>query len=121
MIKVNLSERRNFVRAKRVLSIEYHVVHSSRKPVDKTWHLSTTEDMSLGGVSFYSDQEIRHKDVLEIRVVMSGVLDIFKGLAKVVRVERKRSGQYSFVAVQIIGEKGKRRQAKSYLSPSRIS
>lgn len=100
MIGQNVKERRQFVRAKRVLAIEYRRADKSRKA--SAWHLSTTEDMSLGGIKFYSEIELRSGDMLEIRVVMSGVLDIFKGLVKVVRVEKKASSSYFVTAAQFI-------------------
>jgi hypothetical protein len=120
MKKQMAEERRFWVRAKRVLSIQYRLVKSRRKSADGSWHLSTTQDMSFGGLSFYTDQEYRKEDVLELHVVMSGILDIFNGLGKVVRVEKKATGSYFLVAVKFVEQK---RQAKSYrkASPSRTS
>ena len=105
MIEQNVKERRQFVRARRVLAIEYRRAEKNRK--SSAWHLSTTEDMSLGGIKFYSDIELRSGDMLEIRVVMSGVLDIFRGIVKVVRVEKKASTTYFVTAVQFIRSKSK--------------
>ena len=115
MIKSGM-ERRNFPRAKRVLSIEYRLINPKRRGIDNTWHLSTTEDMSLGGIGFYSEYEFRAADVLEVRVVMSGVLDIFKGFVKVIRVDRKKTGSYFFVAAKFLQKAA--RPAKSYSSRS---
>ena len=114
MVKIDWSERRSFVRAKRILSIEYQLVKSSRRKIDPAWHLSTTQDMSLGGLTFFTDVEFRPGDVLEVKVVMSGVLDIFKGPCQVVRVDKKRTGAYFLTAVQFVNNRMKSRSAKSY-------
>ena len=113
MVKQALQERRNAPRAKRILSIQFRRVEP--KTSDDTWYLSTTQDMSIGGLSFYTDQEYRAKDILEINVAMSGVLDIFNGFARVVRSERKKTGVYFLIAVELIEGESYRRNAKSYL------
>ncbi|MCA9403057.1 MAG: PilZ domain-containing protein [Candidatus Omnitrophica bacterium] len=95
-------ERRQYVRAKRVLSVEFKLKQTRRKAADKSTYLSTTEDMSIGGISFYSDQNYAAGDVLDIHVVMSGVLDIFHGPAKVVRCEPRKPGALYLVAVKFI-------------------
>jgi len=114
MVNIDWSERRSFVRAKRVLSIEYHLIKSARRKVDPAWHLSTTQDMSLGGLTFFTDVEFRPGDILEVKVVMSGVLDIFKGPCRVVRVDKKRTGAYFLTAVQFLNTRLKSRSAKTY-------
>lgn len=114
MVNVDWSERRSFIRAKRVLSIEYHLIKSARRKIETTWHLSTTQDMSLGGLTFFTDVEFRPGDTLEVKVVMSGVLDIFKGPCRVVRVEKKKTGAYFLTAVQFINNRLKSRSAKTY-------
>ena len=114
MVKVDWSERRSFIRAKRILSIEYQLIKSARRKIDPAWHLSTTQDMSLGGLTFFTDVEFRPGDILEVRVVMSGVLDIFKGPCKVIRADRKKAGAYYLTAVQFINNHLKSRSAKSY-------
>ena len=111
MTKQTTQERRYWVRAKRVLSIQYRLVKSRRKNAEKAWYLSTTQDMSFGGLSFYTEQEFRKEEVLELHVVMSGILDIFNGLGKVVRVERKATGSHFLTAVKFVEQT---RQAKSY-------
>ena len=93
-------ERRVWIRAKRVLSIQVRLVKSKRKNFDPSWHLTTTYDMSLGGVAFYSDREYLIGETLEVHVIMSGILEIFKGLVEVVRVERKITGSHYLVAVK---------------------
>lgn len=102
MVKSLTKERRNWSRAKRVLSIEYRLYRAPRRGPEEAWCLSTTQDISMGGLTFYSDQQYRIGDVLEIRVVMSGLLDIFKGLGEVTRVERKKMGAAYFVAVHFL-------------------
>ncbi len=114
MVKTSIKERRNFSRAKRVLSIQYRLVNKRIRVQENGWQLSMTEDMSVGGLTFYSDQELRIGDVLELKVAMSGILDIYTGLSKVVRVERKKTGAYYFIAVQYIEDQSTRR-AKTYI------
>ena len=98
-------ERRVWIRAKRVLSVQVRLVKSKRKNFDRSWHATTTYDMSLGGIAFYSDREYREGETLEVHVLMSGLLDIFKGLVKVVRVERKKTGSHYLVAVKLLTPK----------------
>ena len=112
MVKPLVKERRGGARANRVLSIEYRLYGSKNRNADKTWHLSTTQDVSSGGLSFYSDYEYRLGDVLEIRIVMSGVLDIFKGVAHVIRVERKHMAASYFTAVQFVPRRSKGRVSR---------
>jgi c-di-GMP-binding flagellar brake protein YcgR len=102
MAKTHSPERRQFVRAKRVMSIEYRLVKSAAKQLgrDKDWKLSVTYDMSAGGVSFYSEGEFKKDDILEVRIVLSGLLDIYKGYARIVRVDKKKNGVFSLIAIQ---------------------
>jgi c-di-GMP-binding flagellar brake protein YcgR len=94
------TERRQSIRARRVLSVQYRFSKTRPGKSETGWHLSTTEDMSLDGLSFYSDMEAREGDELDVHVVMSGVLDIFNGKARVVRVEKPESGSTYFIAVR---------------------
>ncbi|MGE0269302.1 MAG: PilZ domain-containing protein [Candidatus Omnitrophota bacterium] len=109
-------ERRQYIRAKRVLSVEFKLAKSSRKNTDTSIHLSTTEDMSLGGISFYSEVKYDQGDILDIRVVMSGVLDIFQGPAKVIRSTEKKSGTLFLIAVKFLKTATKKRSAKTFSS-----
>jgi hypothetical protein len=115
MVKTHTTERRAAVRAKRVLSIQYRLVKSAKsvKEPNTRWYLSTTHDMSVLGLSFLSEVAYGVDDVLEIHVVMSGVLDIFKGYAKVVRVERKSTAAYYLIAVKLIENSNSRRRLKT--------
>ena len=100
-------ERRVWARAKRVLSVQVRLVKSKRKNFDSSWHLTTTYDMSLGGIAFYSDREYSTGEILEVHVIMSGVLEIFKGLVEVVRVQRKELASHYLVAVKLLDPKTK--------------
>ena len=100
-----VEERRQAVRAKRILSIQYRLAKSKFKDCDKSWHLSTTYDMSVLGLSFLSEVPYYVDDSLELNVVMSGVLDIFKGYGKVMRVERKESAAFYLIAVKFVENK----------------
>jgi len=121
MVKSVIKERRNAIRAKRVLSIEYRLIKSKLKKFDGEWHLSTTENMSTNGIGFYTEYEYRVGDILEMNVIMSGILDIFKGLGEVVRVEKKKTGSYFFIALNLTEASGKSRNAKSYQETTRTT
>jgi c-di-GMP-binding flagellar brake protein YcgR len=114
MVKQMTEDRRAGIRAKRILSIQYRLQKTKSKLRDKNWYLSTTQDMSYSGLAFLSEHAYTPGDVLELKVVMSGVLDIYSGLAKVVRTERNASAAYYLVAVKFVN--GKTRKAKSYTS-----
>lgn len=108
-------ERRDSIRARRIITVRHRLVkHNSRK-VNSIWQMSTTQDMSLSGLLFVSATAYHMGDTVEIQVVMSGVLDIFNGYGKVVRVSRNKGG-YFLVAVKYVDLKPKRRSAKSMLS-----
>ncbi len=119
MMKKSVEERRGSIRAKRVLSIYYKVSKSRRKISDTTWKLSTTEDMSVGGLSFYADQEMRVGDTIELQVIMSGILDIYKGFGKVVRVIRKKTGAYYLIAIKLLNKKNVNSRSAKKHSESR--
>ncbi len=123
-----VKERRGCSRATRILSIEYRLYKSRRQHADHEWHLSTTEDVSPQGLSFYSDHEYHLGDVLDVRVVMSGLLEVFKGHGEVVRAEQKRLGACYFIALRFDSPSGrsprnnhhKRTTKRSYSSAKRI-
>ncbi|MCA9406846.1 MAG: PilZ domain-containing protein [Candidatus Omnitrophica bacterium] len=114
MVKKKIEERRHTERAKHVLSIQYRLNTSKRKSTDKSWHLSTTQDMSAGGLSFLTDQDFITGDILDVKVVMSGVLDIYKGKGEIVRVMKKRTGANSLIGIQYLMDNGQKRAAKRY-------
>ena len=102
-----MNERRQAIRARRILSIQYRLVKSRHKRKAATrWYLSTTHDMSALGLSFISEAAYQMDDVLELHMIMSGVVDIYKGFGKVVRVEEKASGDLYLIAVKFIEDKG---------------
>lgn len=119
MVKQTGIEQRQWVRAKRILSVQHRLSHLQKKSGELPWRLSTTYDMSLGGLAFFSDIEYKTNDIIEIHVVMSGILDIFKGFGKVVRVQKKKTGAYFLVAVKFL-ESPKKRNAKSYKARSKM-
>ena len=102
MVKQVVQEHRRYIRAKHILSIQYRLAQSQRKDTDYDWRLSTTQDMGLEGLSFYTDREYCKGDILDIHVVMSGILDVFKGYGEVVRIERKKSGACVLAAVKFV-------------------
>jgi len=108
-------ERRDSIRAKRIITVRHRLVkHNSRK-VDSMWQLATTENMSLSGALFVSALAYHPGDIIEMQVVMSGVLDIFNGFGKVIRSSRNKGGYYQ-IAVKYVDLKSKRRSAKSLLA-----
>jgi len=98
--KSNNKERRQAVRAKRILSIQYRLRKSRYRGGDTQWHLSTTHDMSAVGIAFLSDVSYRVGDILELHTVMSGVIDVMKGFGKVIRIESKARGEVFLIAVE---------------------
>jgi hypothetical protein len=119
MVKQNPKERRQHLRAKRILSIQYRLVKGRGRQAERTWRLSTTQDMSVFGLAFLSEVSYVMGDVLEIKVVMSGILDIYSGLAKVVRIESKKTAAYDLVAVRLMGSKARTRHARNYTKPNK--
>lgn len=112
--KASTVERRNGIRADRVVAVRHRLVKSggkSRAPV--TWSLSETKNMSVSGLLFLSPMAYKVGDVLELEVVMSGMIDIYNGQAQVVRVAG--SGHSYEVAVKYIEKKVPARPAKSHL------
>ncbi len=117
-IPTNFDDRRDSIRAKRIVTVRHRLVKHDGKKVNSMWQLSTTENMSLSGLLFVSAISYHPDDVIELQVVMSGVLDIFNGYGKVVRASRNKGGYYH-VGVKYVDLKVKRRPAKSLLKSSR--
>src|SRR5271170_6904140 len=105
-------ERRDSVRANRIITVRHRLVRHNNRKVNSMWQLATTENMSLSGLLFVSALAYHPGDVIELQVVMSGVLDIFNGYGKVIRASRNKGGYYQ-VAVKYVDLKTKRRPAKS--------
>ena len=110
-----LEERRDSIRAKRIITVRHRLVKQKGRKVDSMWQLATTENMSLSGLLFVSATTYHPDDIIELQVVMSGVLDIFNGYGKVVRVSRNKGGYYH-IGVKYVDLKPKSRSAKSILS-----
>lgn len=110
-------ERRDSIRVKRIIAVHHRLIkHNSRK-VNSVWQLATTEDMSLSGLLFGSALVYHPGDIIELQVVMSGILDIFNGFGKVIRVSRNKGGYYQ-VGVKYVDLKSKGRSAKTVLAPA---
>ncbi len=108
----SLKERRDSVRVERVITVNHHLIKHNNRKVDSAWQLASTKNMSLSGLLFVSALVYHPGDIVELRVVMSGVLDIFNGFGKVVHVSRDKSGHYQ-IGVQYVDLKSKRRWAKT--------
>lgn len=106
-------ERRYCPRAKRIMSIEYRLVKTQRKAADKNWHLSITQDMSCNGLTFYSEQELKKGETIDVKVVMSGILEIYNGKCKIIRSERKKTGANFLTAIMFIKKVSKAPEKKS--------
>ena len=113
----NHDERRDSIRAKRIVTVRHRIVEHNGKKVDSMWQLSTTENMSLSGLLFVSALAYHMGDTVELQVVMSGVLDIFNGYGKVVRTTRNKGGYY-LIGVKYVDLKIKKRPAKTLLRAS---
>ncbi len=119
MVNINkkYEERRDSVRAKRIITVRHRLVRHKGRKAESMWQLSTTENMSLSGLLFVSALEYQADDVVELQVVMSGVLDIFNGFGKVVRSTRNKGGYYH-VGVKYVDLKPRRRAAKTLIKSS---
>ena len=113
MIKNNVDERRRSIRAQRILSIRHRLHRRGNQTFDLPWYVSLTENMSVNGVLFNSAAFYQKDDILEVEVVLSGVLDIFRGYGRVVRVDKKESGVVYAVALTLIDLKNKGKRFKS--------
>ncbi len=111
----SVGERRDSVRADRIITVRHRRVKHKGRKVAAVWQLSMTKNMSLSGLLFVSALLYEVDDIVELQVVMSGVLDIFNGYGKVVRVVHKKGGYYH-VGVKYVELKSKKRPAKSLIS-----
>ena len=122
MIKNSIAERRRSIRAERILNIRHRLYRRGEKTFNGPAYISFTQNMSHNGILFHSSAPYQVGDVVEVEVVLSGVLDIFRGYGKVVRVDKRPSRPVYSVAIQLIDFKKKSRpsnqQSKS-LSPKR--
>ena len=115
----DFEERRDSIRARRIVTVRHRLAKHKGRSVNGRWQVSVTEDMSLSGLLFVSAIVYEKDDVVEIEVVMSGLLDIFKGYGQVVRIDRQKGG-HCYVAVKYIDLKPptKTRSAKKILKKS---
>ncbi len=111
----SFEERRDSVRAKRIITVRHRLAKRNSRKVDSIWQLASTENMSLSGLLFVSALVYNPGDIIELQVVMSGVLDIFNGYGKVIRASRNKGGYYQ-VGVKYVDLKSKSRSAKTVLA-----
>ena len=107
MVKNMIEERRRAIRADRILRIRHRLHERKGKSADSAWYISITENMSVTGILFNSAASYQVDDIVEVEVVLSGVLDIFRGYARVVRVEKKKSGGIYSIAITLFDLKKK--------------
>ena len=110
-------ERRDSIRIKRIIAIHHRRIKHNNRKVNSMWQLAVTENMSLSGLLFVSALVYQPGDIIELRVVMSGVLDIFNGFGKVIRAIPNKGGYYQ-VGVKYVDLKAKSRSAKTVLAPA---
>ena len=113
----SFEERRDSIRAKRIITVRHRLFKHNNRKVKSMWQLATTENMSLSGLLFVSALVYHTGDIIELQVVMSGALDIFNGYGKVMRAYRNKGGYYQ-IGVKYVDLKIKRRPAKTVLASS---
>jgi hypothetical protein len=119
MIKTNVQERRDSVRIKRIVTVRHRLHKRDNKKREDIWQLATTEDMSYSGLLFNSVFPYETEDIVELQVVMSGVLYLFNGYGRVVRV-LKNNKEYFQIAVKYVDLKSRHRDAKSLIASNRV-
>ncbi len=110
MINSNYQDRRDSVRIRRIVTVRHKLFKRAGKKHEDIWQLATTEDMSYSGLLFSSALPYKMDDIIELQVVMSGVLYLFNGYGKVVRVAKEKGGTFH-VAVKYADLKSRRRSA----------
>ncbi len=120
MIKSKIMERRRWVRAKRVLSVQHKLHRSKTRPPERAWQIALTEDMSYGGLAFETDAVYTVGDILDLKVVMSGVLDIYEGQAEVVRLQQMKNETFFLYGVKYLPERTKASQTSTRRDARRI-
>ena len=109
----SFEERRDSPRSKRIVTVRHRLHKRGSKKINAMWMLSTTENMSASGLLFVSASDYKAGDLIELQVVMSGILDLFNGYGKVVRVEKGKKNLK--IAIKYVELKLKKRPAKSLL------
>ena len=119
-VKAKRSTRKSFIerraasRADRALAIQHRLFKAHSRKFSTEWCLSATKNMSVTGLLFFSNVPYKIGDIIEFDVTMSGVIEVVKGFAKVVRVVK--SSPVSFdIAVKLVELKPRSRSAKSHL------
>ena len=115
--QTSVEERRDSIRVRRVTAVHHRLIKHKNRKVNSVWQLATAENMSLSGLLFVSALVYQPDDIIELRVVMAGVLDIFNGFGKVVRVFPNKDGYYQ-IGVKYVDLKSKSRSAKTFLASS---
>jgi len=110
--QISNEERRDSIRAKRIITVRHRLVRHNGRKAESIWQLAVTENMSLSGLLLVSALSYHIGDIIELQVVMSGVIDIFNGFGKVVRVSRNKAGYYK-VGIKYVELKIKHRPARS--------
>jgi hypothetical protein len=118
MIKTNVNDRRDSVRVKRIVTVRHRLHKRGKTEREDIWQLATTQDMSYSGILFTSALPYKTGDIVELNVVMSGVLSLFNGFGRVVRVTESRKGYFQIGAKYVDLQK-RHRDAKSLVSANR--
>ena len=105
-----IEDRRSAQRAPRILNIRHRLHKRKGKTVEAPWYVSMTENMSVNGILFHSAAPYAIGHVIELEVIFSGVLNVFRGYGKVVRAQKKEPGQVYFIAVMLIDLKRRARR-----------
>jgi hypothetical protein len=110
---VACDERRQTVRADRVFAIKHCLVRRNARSAPGLCALSTTRNMSATGLLFLSETFYKVGDIIHVNVVVSGIVDVVNGNARVVRVVENGSTSFD-VAVHFIQDVPPKRAVKSY-------
>lgn len=118
--KINniIHERRSGERAARVVAVRHRLIKRQAKRIDDVWSLSNTKNMSFSGVLFMSPVEYKQGDLLDLEIVMSGIIDIYRGKAQVIRVVASGSSfdvAVKYVDVNLKEKKPAVRDAKAHI------
>ena len=105
-----IEDRRSALRAPRILNIRHRLYKRKGKMVDSPWYVSMTENMSGNGILFHSSAAYLVGDTVELEVIFYGVLDVFRGFARIVRVDKGKAGGGYPIAVTLIDLKKKVRK-----------
>lgn len=106
-------ERRDGVRANRVIAVSHRLVRRGKRAVNSVWSLSTTRNMSVSGLLFMSPVAYKAGDLLELEVVMSGMIEVYCGPAQVVRVVESSAASFD-IAVKYVELKARSRSASRH-------